>query len=696
MRRHVILRRELWIAMAAVLLMVVLAIGAMVGLMYSTFDTELTPQVTEKSRTAARSLTGVLGQAARFELPVEKLVGVEELFADVVKKHPEIARIELTRAGKSAFSYGPEVNASTRSTLPIPEYETDKAGRVELQVLVDPKFIRNIFAELSLDLVVVAVVALFVSLELLYFLVGGLLSDLAAIRAQVAALARGAFVPLKRSTWIGRDLSAAMADRAAQVTALHEKVVANFRQRWAKRTPGDRGVLRQAITDFRALRTRFSFTDTRGARGSNEAALILGAMRAPFFLLLLADDLSRSFLPMFASGLEVGALRVAPSTISSLPIVSFMLVVALSQPVFGGWSERIGRRRSFLVGALLACLAHFCSAQATSLVELLVWRCAGGAAWAIAFVAAQGYVLDHTDAKTRTAGLAAFVGIIMVSLICGPSIGGILADGIGHRLTLALGGLLTLAALLLAWRRLPPDKTAIEAPTALGSAVGTTSAAKPIANARGIPRLGIAFSNRRFLALLLLAAVPAKIIMIAYCFYLIPLWIVEVGSTSAMAGRLIMLYSVMMVLMVPLMANWVVTLRARHANAPEAKFVAVGLALSGIAGLAMAYPIGLLSPLLVVVLLGLGQSLSISPQAAMVAEVCKDEIATLGQSTVYGVYRMVERLGNASGPLLAAVLLSWGGYQTAFVGIALLVLVCAALFALLFLVPRKTPSLVPA
>jgi Na+/melibiose symporter-like transporter len=187
--------------------------------------------------------------------------------------------------------------------------------------------------------------------------------------------------------------------------------------------------------------------------------------------------------------------------------------------------------------------------------------------------------------------------------------------------------------------------------------------------------------------LLLLAAVPAKVILIAYCFYLIPLYIVSAGSTPAMAGRMIMLYSVMMVLLVPVMANWVVTLRARHRPAPEAQFVAAGLALSGLAGLAMALPFGLLSPLLLVFLLGIGQALSISPQAAMVAEVCHDEIRTLGQSAVYGIYRMVERFGNAIGPLIAAALLELAGFQTAFVAIGGAVLVCAAGFALVFMRP---------
>lgn len=678
MKGRTFFQRQLWLVMAAVMLMVMGSIVATVGLMYRAFDASVAPQMLEKAKTAGRSLNSLLGQAATHDIPLGKLIGVDELFAGTAREHPEIARIELLGDGKPLHTLGPAMPAELTTRIPVPGYE---AARAELTVSIDPQYVRHIFEEMSLDLLVVAVVSLFISLELLYFLAGGLLADLGRIRTQVAALSKGAIFALPQSTWLGRDLSAALGARAVAVERRYQEAIESLRTKYRARHAGGAGAIRRAIADLRTLRSRFSFSDTRRSYGSHGAALILGAMRAPFFLLLLADDLSRSFMPLFAAGLEVGPLPMSPSVVASLPIFAFMLVVALSQPVLGGWSERIGRRRSFLAGAGLACVAHLLSAQSSTLLELLVWRSAGGAAWAIAFVAAQGYVLDHTDSRTRTVGLAAFVGIIMVSMICGPSIGGILADGIGYRGTLALGGVLTLGSLVLAWRRLPLDRGAASVPS-------TTAA--PAQR----PRLSLAFSNRRFLGLLLLAAVPAKLILIAYCFYLIPLYIIDVGSSSAMAGRMIMLYSVMMVLLVPWMANWVVALRARRANDPEALFVAIGLALSGLAGLAMALPLGLVSPLILVFLLGVGQSLSISPQAAMVAEVCKDEIRSLGQSAVYGVYRMVERMGNASGPLVAAALLEFGGFKIAFISIGILVLVCAAIFAVIFLPKRAAAGAV--
>ena len=47
---------------------------------------------------------------------------------------------------------------------------------------------------------------------------------------------------------------------------------------------------------------------------------------------------------------------------------------------------------------------------------------------------------------------------------------------------------------------------------------------------------------------------------------------------------------------------------------------------------------------------------------------------------MYGVYRLLERLGNALGPLLASLLVVFWGYQGAFVAISGLVLFCGLAF----------------
>jgi hypothetical protein len=53
--------------------------------------------------------------------------------------------------------------------------------------------------------------------------------------------------------------------------------------------------------------------------------------------------------------------------------------------------------------------------------------------------------------------------------------------------------------------------------------------------------------------------------------------------------------------------------------------------------------------------------------------------------------RLVERMGNAAGPVLAAVLLASLGFEKSFIAIGAGVLACAAGFAVVFL-PRRSPA----
>jgi hypothetical protein len=86
-------------------------------------------------------------------------------------------------------------------------------------------------------------------------------------------------------------------------------------------------------------------------------------------------------------------------------------------------------------------------------------------------------------------------------------------------------------------------------------------------------------------------------------------------------------------------------------------------------------------PFRVVLILGVGQAALDRRQSALVGERCREEIALYGDDAVYGVYRLLERIGNALGPLAASMLLVAWGYLGAFIALSAFVLVCGLIFA---------------
>jgi predicted MFS family arabinose efflux permease len=277
-------------------------------------------------------------------------------------------------------------------------------------------------------------------------------------------------------------------------------------------------------------------------------------------------------------------------------------------------------------------------------------------------VAAQGHVLEHTHNGNRAKSFAVFIGSIMVATVCGPSIGGILADNIGERWTLGVAAVLALGSMG-AIRLLPGQSV---------QAAAAQSTVKP-PSLREIASLMV---NKRFMTVTGLAAIPAKVLLTGVCFYLVPLYVLSLGSTQSVVGRVLMLYGVVMVVVSPLAASF-----ATNRERMEWQ-VGAGLLLSGIGTLLMMAGAQVGWIFLAVFLIGLGQSLSIAAQSALVREHCEKEVSTIGEPAVYGVYRLLERLGNALGPLLAAVLLMAFGYRTGFVVTGSAVALCGLVFIL--------------
>lgn len=687
-------RRLALMFFGVLLVTLIAALAASSWFALKSFERELVPEIENKAVTLGRSVSGQIGRAISHGMALEQLVGVDPLFRDVVSANPEIGLVAITDndgqvrhssgsidAGLQAFlqgkSYAPQstpaagAEAGARPqaqqisghyliSLPI-EVRGERHGF--LHIGARAAFVQNVLQENLYDVLVVLVVAFFLAIEIVYFIASrSAASQLADLTQTLSGAAAGRFDRrLAGSTLIALGpLATAVNGALASVNDAHGRLVASARTLARGRHAHGAQAVRPAIAGLRALRARYSF----GSATQDGGAATLGLLRAPLFLFLFAEDLTRPFIPAYAGELFAPVPGLSANFVVGLPVVLFMLIVALMQPVVGGWTERVGRRKALIVGTLIGAAAHVAAAFASSLYDLLLWRSLAGIAWGVMFLAGQGYVLDNTDAKSRTRGLAFFVGVIMVASVCGPSIGGILAEGIGYRGTLLVSAVLAALAGWMVWARLPvagPATVAVQKPSSSDFAA--------------------LLANRRFLVFLLTAAMPAKIMLIAYAYYLIPLYMPELGGSAAMAGRMIMLYAVVMVIGVPLSVRW--------SNTPSRrwKFVATGLLLSGLAGLMPLWLPGTPAVIVMVILLGLAQSLSIVPQAGMVTEVCRAEVSRLGEGAVFGVYRLIERIGNALGPLIAAALLAGLPFAQAFAAFGLLMLVAAAVFGWTF-VPR--------
>lgn len=396
----------------------------------------------------------------------------------------------------------------------------------------------------------------------------------------------------------------------------------------------------------------------------------LSGIRITLFLFMMAEELSRSFLPLYARDLDTPFPGLSETLAMGLPIGLFMLLVTLFTPFAGAWVDRFGSRRTLLFAALPAVAGFVGTAAAQTLVDLLLWRSACALGYAVTFIGAQGFIASHTGPRDRAWGMAQFVAAVVVAGLCGAPVGGILADQFGSRATFLVSAGLALAAAGTAAVFLP---------------------AEPPERARrrdvGLRDYAMLLANPRFAALLAFSSVPTKLMLTGYFFYLVPVYLHGLGETPAAIGRTMMGYGLLVVLLGP----WVS--RSADRTGRHALFAGLGGLIGGVGTLAVLREPGVAAVLAGVAALGIAHAFNNATQLALVPELCRTECARIGRTSVFAIYRLLERGGSVLGPLLAAALADRFGPRAAMAALGTLGLTSALAFCAVFvLAPNPDPA----
>lgn len=634
------LRAGISVAIALILCAALAAIGLAA---HKAVERTIVPAIAAQAESVGRSAAALVENAVSAGVPLDKLVGVDSYLDALEKANVELADLRLvTPDGRVLGHAGTPPQAANPPTVITAITARSGLPLASLIITIDPGVVSAQVHALLVDVAFIGLVSLLVALELVALVVGARGTEaLAALEARVRALARGRL-------WMHADAG----ENFPLVSPIDGHVSRlNARHAHARTLASERGDTR-ALVDLDAIGVKLGLGSVHA--GENHAATII---RPALFLFMMAEELARPFLPRLAGAMAPADLGLGRDFAMSLPIVVFMGAVALSQLPFAVLSERLGRRRGFVLGAAIAALSYVLSALTTHYGLFLVSRATAAIGYALVFVSAQGHVIDLSRPQERTAALAVFVRAIMVAGLCGPPIGGVLADRLGDHTAFFGSAALAVLGLLVAFFTMPRSQPARDASGA------------------GFSDLRAAIKAPRFAALLFGCALPAKFLLVAVCFYLVPVELQKQGYSAAAIGRLQMIYPVLMVIGVPIAAHLADRLRAR------ASFVIAGGLIAGSGTLLMLAGTSPLLVGLVLALLGIGQALSIAPQSALVAETAR-HVPGGRSAGVLGLFRLVERTGNAAGPAAAGFLLATAGFASASTLIGLFVVAGALGFAL--------------
>ena len=146
-------------------------------------------------------------------------------------------------------------------------------------------------------------------------------------------------------------------------------------------------------------------------------------------------------------------------------VTSYLLALAVVQPVAGKLGDRHGRRGFVIGGLVVFGLASLGAALAPSLAFLIVFRVAQAVSGAVVFPNGAGLIRELVPAARRGGAFGIVGGSVALAAGLGPLIGGLLVVAGGWRAIFYVNLPLVAAALAIAWRAVP-KRPGVVPPTA--------------------------------------------------------------------------------------------------------------------------------------------------------------------------------------------------------------------------------------
>ncbi len=650
------------------------------------FEKKLIPEMDKKAQAVGESVNSLIVKTVNYGNPFQKLSGMDQLFSSILKDNPEIKYLAVVgKQGKVLYHSGVNIkkfqdffrkvsagSANTSQSELIHDYYDNSLPIINktavigyLHLGVDKKFFQNKLKDILFDIITVLVVSFLFAFELVVFLVTFTVSGpMMTIKEVMNKTKNGDFsyylLDVKTKDEIGRFV------RVFNEVIFELTLYYNYLKEYVndiKSRMGD-----QFVSPLRHIEENYRFGSLNAPMSFSIRLLIY--IRPALFLLIFAESLSLSFFPMYVDSLYDSTSTISKEVVIGLPISIFMLFWALSLPSAGAWSDRIGRRKPFLVGALTTTVGLIATGFASTVYDLLVWRSIVAVGYGIVFITCQGYITDNTGPKNRSKGMAMFVAGFFAGSLSGAAIGGILAQHIGPRATFFLSGALSIIAAIFVYvflQDLPPDS-------------------KKAKRKFKLKDFALLFANKRFLFITILSAIPAKISLVGFLYYAAPIYLKQFDITQSSIGRVIMAYGLAIILISPIAA------KLADAWGSRRPFVIIGGILSGLGLLMVLWWQTVMGIVAAISLVGFGHAVGVSSQLALITEYCKKEEGKIGLGTVMGIFRLIERIGNITGPLIIGTLIAIYGSSNAkaipiaIAGIGIITIASIIILAILLLI----------
>ena len=603
---------------------------AMCAVAIFNFDRAVEPELTNRTRLIGSIVRAEVQRALELGIPLQTMAGVDRYLAEMLDKFQEVQRISITEASGTtiaaverpkpppsifegrALGWG---TALGQSAFVLPILDGNRlVGKISVEI--SPVFVQTRLRDVFLDVIVIALVATLVALELvLAVTVTSVGKPLDRVLRLLTEQQGGSFLHRIRPAGLGglvrasERLNDRAEDLAERLGALPDAIRARVK-----------AALDATIADGLPVRLRLSD---------------IGDIRLALFLFSVATEVAAAFLPLYARA----ATRpewLSPELAAAAPLVFYLAAVAILSPFAGPLARRFGARRMFLTSIPPTVLALAAIGFSGSVIEIAVWRGVMAVFYATATIACQEYAIRAAADQGSTRPLGTFVAVIYGGVFCGSALGGVVAGRFGYEATFLLGASIAALSGILGYTSMRGTAGDVIAKAAVGPA--------------GAPARHALF-NARLLMLLVGIAVPMNAATAVFIWYLTPMILSGWGSGTAEIARVVMLYYLAVVLFGPKVSS------LSDGRIGSLARVLAGALGSGVALLSLTVWSGFWAMAVAVAGLGICHTLIRAPLYALALKI------TRGAGASLSALRLVERIGAIVGLAATSYLLGEVGAE---------------------------------
>lgn len=572
-------RSRLFLVLLALIAGTLLAVGSQV---IGAFDRAVAPELNKRTRLIGIVVRTELQRALELGQQLEAIAGLESYLATTIDKFGEVDAI-VVRAVDGTSIAAAHRAASGRSTAVVPAgVQTvmahgsyvlpilDRNRLVgEIQVDTSPTFVRTRLREVFLDVMVIALVAALLAVELtLMVITASVTGPQTRVLRLLDARREGDFTQVIRPGGLGglSRTAARLNDQAQDLAA-----------RWAALPAAARARLDQSL---------------EGKVANGRPALLrlsdVGDIRLPLFIYVIASEVAVAFLPIYSRALARPDW-LTPAMAAAVPLVCYLFAAALLTPFSGRLSRKFGARNLFLASIPVTAISLAALAMATQVLEVALWRGVMAVFYAMATIACQEYAIGASADAGSARPMGAFVAVVYGGVFCGAALGGVIAGRFGFQAALLCGAAAAVVAGILG---------AVTMRGAAGDAVPVAANAGQHTSWR---------LDRRTVTLLVGMAVPMSATTAVFVWYLTPLVLTETGSGPAEVARVVMLYYLATVLFGP------VVIAASDGRVGPRNLVVLGATIAGLALLSLSLWSGFWAVTAAMAVLGFGHTVMRAP-----------------------------------------------------------------------------------